>query len=100
MMEISNASIPYFDPNSSRSTYAISYENEINRKSIDNEWSRAAATRVGSMAPTTITQMLIEPLYDYQSPEPIHSYKVKLKITSITKGQPENYNEFPEDFIQ
>ena len=46
-----------------------------------------------------IMQMNIEPLSDYLCPDPIRSYNVKLRITSKTKGLPENYNEQCEDVL-
>lgn len=81
---------------SEQSTYAITYENPAIRQIVDNEPYRAAF-QAGQEAPRKIMHTNIEPLSDYQSPSPIRSYNVKLRITSKTKGLPVNYSEECED---
>lgn len=49
--------------------------------------------------PPTIMQMHIEPLPDYQCPEPTKSYKIKVRVISKIKGLPANYNEHSEDAL-
>lgn len=84
---------------SNQSTYAISYERQEIRQSVDNEWYRAVVVLAGYEQPLIIVQMNIEPLSDYLCPGPIRSYNVKLRITSKTKGLPVDYNEHYEDVL-
>jgi hypothetical protein len=38
-------------------------------------------------------QVYVESSSDYQCPDPIRSYKIKIRVISRIKGQPVNYNE-------
>ena len=81
---------------SDQSTYATTYEKTEIREVVDNEWYRAAS-QIGHTAPLLVKHMNVESLSEYQSPGPIRFYDVKIRISSRTKGLPENYNEQFED---
>lgn len=75
------------------STYAVSSESQQIRQLFNNEWYRAALSQAGYESPQTILQVYVEPFSDYQCPDPIRSYKIKIRVISKTKGQPVDYNE-------
>lgn len=83
---------------SDQSTYATSYEDPEIRQIVDNEWYRAAF-QAGHETPLMIVHTNVELLSEYQCPNPIRSYNIKLRITSKTKGLPVNYNEPFEDVL-
>jgi hypothetical protein len=88
---------PY--PYSIHSTHAASDESQLLRNAFDNEWYTAALIQAGYEKPPTVMQTYIEPLLDYHCPDPIRSYKIKIRVISKVKGQPVSYNEQCEDVL-
>jgi hypothetical protein len=89
-----------FIPYSNHSTYATYYERQEIKQSMENEWYRAAAIRASYTSPPTIMHMHLEPLLsDYQCPDPIRSYKIKVRVVSKVKGESVSYNEPFKDML-
>lgn len=78
-------------------THAIYYESQEFKQLLANKWNRGAS-RTNYENPSTIMQMCIEPLHsDYECPDPIRSYKIKVRVISKVKGESASYNEPFED---
>lgn len=91
-MMVTSKSCSNENPFSSYSTYSVSSESQQIRQSFNNEWY-LALLQAAYESSQTIQQIYFEPFSDYQCPDPIRSYKIKIRVISKTKGQPVNYNE-------
>jgi hypothetical protein len=99
MMVTSVSPYIYNPPYCMHSTLGASDASQQLRSAFDNEWYAAAALSAGYENPPISMQLYIEPIDDYQCPDPIRSYKIKVRIVSKVKGEPTNYNEHYEDFL-
>lgn len=78
------------NPFSHYSTQAVSTESRQIRQLLNNEWYRAAFMQSGYEKTPTLIEVDVEPCSDYQSPGPVRSYNIKIRVVSKTKGQPVN----------
>jgi hypothetical protein len=77
---------------STRSTGGASQESQQIKNLFNNEWYRAALAQAGH-TDTAASVQYIGPGIDYESPAPIRSYKIKVRVISRDKGEPVDYKD-------
>lgn len=78
--------------NSHHSTCGASHESQMIKNVFLNEWYKAL-NECNKALMDEGAQVHSDTISDYQSPGPLRSYKIKIRVISKVKGQPADYEE-------